>query len=105
MQCRARNSRHRSNEQRQGKREGSKTNANRVYSGGRYQFSLFYPFQFLILASDGVWDGITNREAVDIVEQQRDPTRAAKALVKAGLAGMDRNHLEDNATAVVVYFN
>ena len=63
------------------------------------------PFQFLILASDGVWDGITNREAVDIVEQQRDPTRAAKALVKAGLAGMDRNHLEDNATAVVVYFN
>ncbi|XP_065829686.1 uncharacterized protein [Oscarella lobularis] len=61
--------------------------------------------KFLILASDGVWDGITNREAVDIVEQQRDPTRAAKALVKAGLAGMDRNHLEDNATAVVVYFN
>eukprot|EP00118_Oscarella_pearsei_P029081 m.3605 g.3605 ORF g.3605 m.3605 type:complete len:307 (+) comp9622_c0_seq1:54-974(+) len=61
--------------------------------------------KFLIVASDGVWDGITNKEAVDIVAHQQDPTRAAKALVKAGLAGMEAKHLEDNVTAVVVYFN
>ncbi|KAJ3692827.1 hypothetical protein LUZ60_011922 [Juncus effusus] len=77
--------------------------------------------QFLIFASDGLWEHLTNQEAVDIVH--RNPRNgAAKRLVKAALQEAAkkremrysdlkkidrgvRRHFHDDITAVVIFLD
>ncbi|KAJ5075321.1 phosphatase 2c [Anaeramoeba ignava] len=56
--------------------------------------------QFLIIACDGVWDVISDQDAVDIVSTEIDPQKAAAKLRdKAFLQGSN-----DNISVIVVFF-
>ncbi|XP_020597923.1 probable protein phosphatase 2C 59, partial [Phalaenopsis equestris] len=56
--------------------------------------------EFLILASDGLWDVVSNEDAVAMVKPIEDPEQAAKNLLQeASLRGS-----ADNITCVVVRF-
>lgn len=56
--------------------------------------------QFLILGTDGLWDVITDQEAVGLVQDTvKDPALCAKRLVTEALARGSK----DNVTAVVVF--
>ncbi|KAK3244079.1 hypothetical protein CYMTET_46294, partial [Cymbomonas tetramitiformis] len=58
---------------------------------------------FMVLACDGVWDVLTEQEAVDVVIGHRitdDASGAKKALLKAAF---DRGST-DNLTAIVIFF-
>ncbi|KAJ0393378.1 hypothetical protein P43SY_001225 [Pythium insidiosum] len=59
-------------------------------------------YSFVILACDGVWDELSDQEAVDIVQRlaPADRYRAAELLVKEALA----RESCDNITCVVVFF-
>uniref|UniRef100_A0A0D6QVG3 protein-serine/threonine phosphatase n=1 Tax=Araucaria cunninghamii TaxID=56994 RepID=A0A0D6QVG3_ARACU len=57
--------------------------------------------QFLILASDGLWDVVSNEEAVAMVQFIDDPEYAAKKLTEAAY----RKGSADNITCVVVRFH
>ncbi|KAI7753188.1 hypothetical protein M8C21_030923, partial [Ambrosia artemisiifolia] len=60
--------------------------------------------EFMIIACDGIWDVMSNQEAVALVRCQlrlhNDPQRCAKELVNQAL----RLHSTDNLTAIVVCF-
>ena len=57
--------------------------------------------QFLIMASDGVWDVMSDSDAVALVRDTvKDPQLCAKRLVTEALSRGSR----DNATALVVFF-
>jgi protein phosphatase 1L len=55
--------------------------------------------EFLILACDGLWDVISNQDAVDLVKGFTDPEEAAAALVEAAL----KAGTLDNVSAIVVF--
>jgi protein phosphatase PTC1 len=55
----------------------------------------------LIIASDGLWDVVSNEEAVKTVQGCVCPVEAAKKLVR--IARLKDTH--DNVTAVVVKFS
>lgn len=57
--------------------------------------------EFLILASDGLWDVVTNDEAVDMVKPIEDPELAAKKLMEEAF----QRGSADNITCVVVRFH
>lgn len=60
---------------------------------------------FLILASDGVWDGLTTAEVVDIVRANlEDPAKASRLLTKKSITGMKKRQMDDNSTNIVVFF-
>ncbi|KAL7752750.1 hypothetical protein RI367_001752 [Sorochytrium milnesiophthora] len=72
---------------------------------------------FMTLASDGVWDGLTNEELVSVGtkyyaedRRHRDKAdnsyvdKAARTIVQKALAGLDAKQLDDNVTAVCVFF-
>ncbi|GFZ08259.1 HOPW1-1-interacting 2 [Actinidia rufa] len=56
--------------------------------------------EFLILASDGLWDVVTNEEAVGMVKPIQDPEEAAKRLMQEAY----QRGSADNITTVVVRF-
>lgn len=56
--------------------------------------------EFLILASDGLWDVVTNEEAVAMVKPIQDPEEAAKRLMQEAY----QRGSADNITTVVVRF-
>lgn len=64
--------------------------------------------KFMILASDGVWEFISNQEAVDLVAQvgaKSGPEEAVKALVdEATKRWHAEEEVVDDITAVIVYF-
>ncbi|XP_020878030.1 probable protein phosphatase 2C 71 isoform X3 [Arabidopsis lyrata subsp. lyrata] len=56
--------------------------------------------EFLILASDGLWDVFSNEEAVAVVKEVEDPEESTKKLVGEAI----RRGSADNITCVVVRF-
>ncbi|KAJ4772116.1 Protein phosphatase 2C family protein [Rhynchospora pubera] len=48
--------------------------------------------EFLILASDGIWDVLSNEEAVKIVSSTKNRSKAAKKLVKCAAKAWKHNH-------------
>uniref|UniRef100_A0A0E0CFN2 protein-serine/threonine phosphatase n=1 Tax=Oryza meridionalis TaxID=40149 RepID=A0A0E0CFN2_9ORYZ len=56
--------------------------------------------EFLILASDGLWDVVSNKEAVDMVRPIQDPEQAAKRLLQEAY----QRGSADNITVVIVRF-
>ncbi|CAK7354046.1 unnamed protein product [Dovyalis caffra] len=56
--------------------------------------------EFLILASDGLWDVVTNEEAVEMIRPIADPEQAAKRLLHEAY----QRGSADNITCVVVRF-
>ncbi|KAL8521732.1 hypothetical protein ACS0TY_012032 [Phlomoides rotata] len=56
--------------------------------------------EFLILASDGLWDVVTNEEAVSMTKPIQDPEEAAKRLMQEA----HQRGSGDNITVVVVRF-
>ncbi|VVB17253.1 unnamed protein product [Arabis nemorensis] len=56
--------------------------------------------EFLILASDGLWDVFSNEEAVAMVKEVEDPEESSKKLVGEAI----RRGSADNITCVVVRF-
>ncbi|KAJ6768159.1 PROTEIN PHOSPHATASE 2C [Salix koriyanagi] len=62
-------------------------------------------FEFLILASDGLWDKVTNQEAVDVIHpscvgvDELDPLSACKKLVELSLS---RGSVDDTTVMVII---
>ncbi|KAG7965491.1 hypothetical protein I3843_08G004600 [Carya illinoinensis] len=56
--------------------------------------------EFLILASDGLWDVVSNEEAVELVKPFQEPEQAAKRLMQEA----NQRGSADNITIVVVRF-
>lgn len=57
--------------------------------------------EFLILASDGLWDVVSNQDAVAMIQSTEDPELAAKRLTEEAY----RKGSADNITCVVVRFS
>jgi len=59
---------------------------------------------FFILATDGVWDGLTNLQVCQIVARTLDkPTqRASEELTRASLEALEKERVDDNTTNIVV---
>jgi serine/threonine protein phosphatase PrpC len=59
---------------------------------------------FLILGSDGLWDGIGIQEACAVVLPylEMDVSLASTILNDAGLAGLDKIQVDDNITNIIV---
>ncbi|XP_076888959.1 putative protein phosphatase 2C 34 [Bidens hawaiensis] len=63
--------------------------------------------QFMILASDGVWDVISNEEAVEIVSSVVDKAKSAKRLVDCAIRAWKRKRrgiATDDISAICVFF-
>lgn len=58
-------------------------------------------FEFLIVASDGLWDVVTNEDAVSIARTEEQPQTAARKLTEAAFT----RGSSDNITCIVVRFN
>ncbi|XP_020694345.1 probable protein phosphatase 2C 74 isoform X1 [Dendrobium catenatum] len=54
--------------------------------------------EFLIMASDGLWDKVSNQEAVDVVRQRKNSMQACKDLVEISCSRGNR----DDVTVMVV---
>ena len=60
----------------------------------------------LILASDGVWEFITNDEAVGMVSEYANPQKACRAIVaEAYRLWMQFDVRSDDITAIIAYFD
>eukprot|EP00249_Psilotum_nudum_P012221 c23659_g1_i3 orf=485-1339(+) len=57
--------------------------------------------EFLVLASDGLWDVISNQDAVSMIQSVSDPEEAANRLTEAAY----KQGSADNITCVVVRFH
>nr|GEZ69108.1 probable protein phosphatase 2C 13 [Tanacetum cinerariifolium] len=61
--------------------------------------------EFMIIGCDGIWDVMSNEEAVGLVRRQliqyNDPERCARELIDQAL----RPHTSDNLTAIIVCFS
>ncbi len=60
----------------------------------------------LVLACDGIWDGLTNQKVANLVAQHRcetDVDGVAKQLNEAALKGLDEIQIDDNCSNCIVY--
>ena len=60
--------------------------------------------QLFILGSDGLWDGISNSEAVKLIQPYLDIelSLASSILTDAALAGLDKIQIDDNITNILI---
>ncbi|KAL9248134.1 hypothetical protein vseg_021491 [Gypsophila vaccaria] len=64
--------------------------------------------QFILLASDGVWDVVSNQEAVEIVSSTPDRTKASKRLVDHAVRAWKRKrrgYAIDDISAICLFFH
>ncbi|KAA0048045.1 hypothetical protein IC582_011554 [Cucumis melo] len=64
--------------------------------------------QFIILATDGVWDVVTNQEAVEIVSSTPDRAKASKRLVECAVRAWKRKRrgiAMDDISAICLFFH
>ncbi|XP_030546987.1 probable protein phosphatase 2C 34 [Rhodamnia argentea] len=64
--------------------------------------------QFVVLATDGVWDVISNQEAVEIVSAMPDRTKSAKRLVECAVRAWKRKRrgiAMDDISAICLFFH
>lgn len=64
--------------------------------------------QFVVLATDGVWDVISNEEAVDIVSSTPDKAKSAKRLVECAMHAWKRKRrgiAMDDISAICLFFH
>eukprot|EP00002_Diphylleia_rotans_P032475 TRINITY_DN6829_c0_g1_i2.p1 TRINITY_DN6829_c0_g1~~TRINITY_DN6829_c0_g1_i2.p1 ORF type:complete len:417 (+),score=95.94 TRINITY_DN6829_c0_g1_i2:626-1876(+) len=62
--------------------------------------------KILIIASDGVWDILSNQDAINLVSCYSDPSEATNALVDACVKGWsDEYDVGDNVSAIVLFLN
>lgn len=57
--------------------------------------------EFLVIASDGLWDVVSNQDAVTMVQNIPDPAEAAKTLTEEAY----KKGSADNITCVVIRFH
>lgn len=61
--------------------------------------------KFLVIASDGVWEFLSNDDVVDIVSKFDDPKKACRALVRESTRKwQSEEDVIDDITCVVIYF-
>ncbi|PWA83125.1 PPM-type phosphatase domain, Protein phosphatase 2C family [Artemisia annua] len=64
--------------------------------------------QFIVLASDGVWDVVSNEEAVEIVSSTVDKSKSAKRLVEFATRAWKRKRkgsATDDISAICIFLN
>ncbi|KAL1331141.1 probable protein phosphatase 2C 65 [Arachis stenosperma] len=64
--------------------------------------------EFVVLASDGIWDVLTNEEVINIISSARKRSEAAKTLVKHALQAWKvkcPNAAVDDCTAICLFLN
>ncbi|KAI8467338.1 MAG: phosphatase 2C-like domain-containing protein [Monoraphidium minutum] len=61
--------------------------------------------QFVVIASDGVWDVLSNEQVCDIVAESPDPHIAARRVLDAALYEWEERMSADNITVLVVEFD
>jgi serine/threonine protein phosphatase PrpC len=65
----------------------------------------FYDYA-LVIACDGVWDGMTAKDVLSIAEDQwTDASQASLCITKASLKALDQRHLDDNTTNVCIFIS
>jgi serine/threonine protein phosphatase PrpC len=58
--------------------------------------------KFLVVATDGLWEFVSNQETTDMVEGQIGPAQAVDALVtEAGTRWMQEEQVIDDTTVIV----
>ena len=58
--------------------------------------------KYIILATDGLWDGISIEEAAGVCSKASDMTDCSDKLLQAGLAGLQKNQIDDNISNIVI---
>lgn len=64
--------------------------------------------QFIVLASDGVWDVVSNEEAVEIVSSTADKAKTAKRLVEYAIRAWKHKRkgiATDDISAICIFFH
>ncbi|KAG0519709.1 hypothetical protein BDA96_08G009500 [Sorghum bicolor] len=64
--------------------------------------------EFLVLATDGIWDVLSNKEVVKLVSSSTDPSKAARQLIDRAVRAWRRKYptsMVDDCAVVCLYLN